>query len=121
MASTFLTATSGSSPIWSSSGTSGTATTYTLGTSYGPAAPMAVNQGGKISLTGPDADVDINGMSLKDTLKAIQQRLGILEVNKELEADFEQLQELGRQYRELEAQLLEQKQVFDILKNENIK
>lgn len=103
-------------PVW----TDTTATSYTIATNI-TAAPMVVNQGGKITLRGKDADVDINGMSLKKTLQGIQQRLGIMEVNKELESEFEQLQELGRQYREMESQLLEQKQVFDILKNKDIK
>jgi hypothetical protein len=102
-------------PVW----TDTTATSYTIATNS-TAAPMTVNQSGKITLKGQDADVDINGMSLKTTLQGIQQRLGILEVNKELESEFEQLQELGQQYREMEARLLEQKQVFDILKNKNI-
>ena len=109
-------------PVWSQPATAFTNDLYTIPVSNTVGiAPMSVNQSGKITLKGQDADVDINGMSLKNTLRGIQERLGILEVNKELESEFEQLQELGRQYREMEAQLLEQKAVFDILKNENIK
>jgi hypothetical protein len=106
-------------PVWSQPNADFTKDLYTVNNTSS-IAPMSVNQGGKITLKGQDADVDINGMSLKNTLKGIQERLGILEVNKELESEFEQLQELGRQYREMEAQLLEQKAVFDILKNKNI-
>lgn len=110
-------------PVWAQPATTFTNDLYTIPVSntVGIAPTMSVNQSGKITLKGQDADLDINGMSLKNTLKGIQERLGILEVNKELESEFEQLQELGRQYREMEAQLLEQKAVFDILKNENIK
>jgi len=106
----------GTGPVWSQP----TATSYTMAVNS-TVSPMVVNQSGKITLRGQDADVDINGVSLKKTLQGIQERLCIMEVNKELEQEFEQLQELGRQYREMEAQLLEQKQVFDILKNKNIK
>ena len=110
-------------PVWSHSAADFTKDLYTIpmNNTGGVSPTMTMNQSGKITLKGQDADLDINGMSLKNTLKGIQERLGILEVNKELESEFEQLQELGRQYREMEAQLLEQKQVFDILKNTNIK
>ena len=59
-------------------------------------------------------DFVLDGVSLRQLL---EERLAMLVPNPELEADFEQLQELARRYRELEAELLEQKRVFDILKN----
>lgn len=70
-----------------------------------------------MKLSGEKADVVINGVSLSDTLKQIQQRLDILIVNPELEAKWNELSELGQQYRELEAKLLEHEKVLKILES----
>jgi hypothetical protein len=74
-----------------------------------------------ISLKGEKADIDINGLSLKNTLEGMMERLALLQINPELEAEFEELKQLGERYRALEKELIEQKRVFDILKNTNIK
>ena len=71
---------------------------------------------GSLVLQGDDADIIINGKSLGATLDAIQQRLAILEPNAKLEAEFDQLRELGDQYRALEAKLLEQQHMWSRLK-----
>ena len=71
---------------------------------------------GQIELKGEQADVVINGVSLTDTLKGIQDRLCMLQPNAALEAEWDQLQELGKQYRKLEAELLEKQRAWDILK-----
>ena len=70
---------------------------------------------GKMSLTGERADIEINGKSLKDAITNIEERLAILNINPELEAEFAELKQLGDQYRTLEKQLLEKKQVWDKL------
>jgi len=70
---------------------------------------------GKITLEGKDADVIIDGISLKDTLKGLNDRLAILQVNPALEAEFDELHALGEQYRALERKLLEKKAVWDTL------
>lgn len=70
---------------------------------------------GKITLEGKDADVIIDGVSLKDTLKGINDRLAILQVNPALEAEFDELHALGEQYRALERKLLEKKAVWNAL------
>ncbi len=70
---------------------------------------------GKMSLTGERADIEINGKSLKDAITNIEERLAILNINPELEAEFAELKQLGEQYRTLEKQLLEKKQVWDKL------
>ena len=70
---------------------------------------------GKMSLTGERADIEINGKSLKDAITNIEERLAILQCNPELEAEFQELHQLGEQYRSLEKQLLEKKQVWDKL------
>ena len=59
----------------------------------------------KIKLDGPGADIEINGESLVDMLRAIEQRLNILKPNEKLESEWEELRALGEQYRALEAQI----------------
>ena len=60
-------------------------------------------------------DININGISLKETLQKIEQRLNILAPNKELEAQWEELKELGEKYRKLEKELESYNKVWEIL------
>ena len=69
-----------------------------------------------IDLKGENADIKINDISLVDTLKTIQDRLNILRPNPELETEWDQLRELGEQYRELEIKLKEQSDMWAKLK-----
>jgi len=73
----------------------GTAPTITLSDDWanGWAQPS-----GKMSLKGQDADIDINGVSLMDTLKGIQDRLNMLCPDPEMEAEWDQLREIREQY-----------------------
>ena len=71
---------------------------------------------GKISLQGPNADIEVNGESLMSVIHRIEERLNILTPNKELEAEWDQLRELGNQYRALENKLTEQGKMWDTLK-----
>lgn len=71
---------------------------------------------GSLELRGEDADLVINGVSLVDALKGIQDRLNILRPNPAIEAEWDQLRELGDQYRKLEAELLEKQRAWDILR-----
>jgi hypothetical protein len=59
----------------------------------------------KIKLDGPGADIEINGESLVDMLRNIEQRLNILHPNPELESEWEELRDLGDAYRTLEAKI----------------
>jgi hypothetical protein len=52
----------------------------------------------KISLTGDDADIEINGESVVGMLKEIRDRLNILQVSQEMEAEWEELRTLRKQY-----------------------
>ena len=96
--------------------------TYTLNTSgynitstdINPS--MVVEQSGRVELKGKAADIVINGVSLIDTLKAINERLNILTANQKLEAEWDQLRELGEQYRRLEAEILEKQRMWEIIK-----
>ena len=80
---------------------------------------MQVNQSGKISLQGKDADLDINGVSLKETLASIQEMLGVMKMDPALEQEFEELKAAGEHYRQLRERFKEQKAVWDTLKQEN--
>ena len=79
-------------------------------------ADTLINAGGQIELRGDKADVVINGVSLKETLEGIQDRLNILRPNPALEAEWDQLQELGEQYRKLEAELSEKQRMWSTLR-----
>lgn len=83
------------------------------------ATPMTVNQSGRISLVGKDADLDINGVSLKETLTSIQEMLGVMKMDSALETEFEELRAAGERYRELRERFQEQKAVWDTLKREH--
>jgi len=78
--------------------------------------PMVVDQSGTIALEGENADIKINNVSLNETLQAIQDRLNILKPNKELEAEWDQLRELGEQYRKLETEFKEKTKMWKTLK-----
>lgn len=93
-------------------------TMWTTGTSgFNGTSVADLNQSGKLSLQGTNADIDINGRSLMKTLDALQERLNMLTPNPEMEAEWDQLRELGERYRELEQQCREKTQMWDKLKS----
>jgi hypothetical protein len=122
------------SPIWSTTGTvvpgygaaigGGTGYTYTTNTTSpwiangitGTNPAMVVNQSGTIEIKGEDADIKINGKSMKTWMEAVEERLNILTPNPELEKDWDELQELGERYRALEQKCKEKAQMWAALK-----
>ena len=80
-------------------GTSTTSNTITMESSWNRPASS------KLRLDGPEADIEINGESLIDMLKTIEQRLNILKPNEALESEWEELKALGDAYRTLEAKI----------------
>jgi hypothetical protein len=64
----------------------------------------------------PGTDIKIGGRGLMDAIDKIEERLGILHPNPELEDRWEQLKELRKQYIELEKDLLEKEKMWKILK-----
>ena len=104
---------SSTSGSYISNGTYGTSANWTTAPTT---APLTVNASGKIDLQGESADITINGMSLKATLEALQERLNWMQPNTELEAEWDQLRELGNRYRELEQQCQEKSQMWVKLK-----
>jgi hypothetical protein len=85
----------------------------------GGGAGYHINQplkGGSLHLEGDDADININGKSLMAILRSLEQRLNILRPNTELEAEWDQLRELGEQYRRLEKEFEEKSKMWNNLK-----
>jgi hypothetical protein len=89
--------------------TSPNATPYTYN-------PWTSTSSGKIKLDGKDADIEINGISLLKTMQEIQSRLNILQPNTALEAEWNELFELGCKYRKLEQQIKDKQATWDKLK-----
>jgi hypothetical protein len=108
--------------IYTTTGINGTwasSSPYVINTGAGSSwttNPMHVNSSGKIECTGKDADIVLNGKSVRATLEAIEERLAILQPNPELEKEWEELKDLGQRYRTLEAEIKEKMRVWDILK-----
>lgn len=107
--------TAASNVIWST-GSSWNGTYSTTGTAGISGNPMTVNQGGKIDITGEGADITMNGKSLKNWMERVEERLNILTVNAELEAEWDELRELGERYRELEQKCKEKGEMWKKLK-----
>ena len=62
-----------------------------------------------------DGDITVRGRSLTEFMDSVEQRLNILRPNPALESEWDQLRELGEQYRELERQLTEKAQMWAAL------
>jgi hypothetical protein len=80
------------------------------------ATPWATTNSTKITLDGAEADIEVNGWSLVQAIKQIQQRLNILTINHELEAEWDQLAAVGAQYRALEQQIQAKQATWDRLR-----
>jgi len=109
-----------------SGGTGGTANAFwtTTGTGTGPvwqtASPYTIgttNQSGTLRLQGENADVDINGKSLKTWMDKVEERLNILTPNPELETEWDDLRRLGERYRKLEKKCREKADMWKKLKS----
>jgi hypothetical protein len=88
---------------------------YTIGSAVG--ANWNNTASGVMDLQGENADIKINGKSLVDTLTALEERLNILTPNPKLEAEWDELRELGERYRELEKQCKEKAEMWKKLKS----
>ena len=71
---------------------------------------------GKVSIIGPNADIEVNGRSLMNAIDALEQRLNIMVPNPELEKEWDELKELGDRYRALEKQCKEKGEMWAKLK-----
>ena len=80
---------------------------------------MSVSQqqnSGIVELRGEKADIVVNGESMMQTLRDIQDRLNMLRPNPELEAEWDELRTLGEQYRKLESEFKEKSKMWNTLK-----
>ena len=115
------TGTGSSGLYWGMNGTSGSSgqvlTSNGTNTSWITSDPSL--KGSTLSVKG-DADfegeVTIKGKNLTEMLEKIDERLAILHPNPELEDRWDELKELGKRYKELEAELIEKERVWAILK-----
>jgi hypothetical protein len=100
--------------------TAGTTTGITIGAQGSggnvPWMTQAHGSAPKIRLDGEGADVEVNGWSLVDAMKRIEERLNILHPNTELETEWEELRALGEQYRKLEQHIRDKQATWDRLK-----
>ena len=73
-------------------------------------------QSNRISLHGEDADIEINGESVVGMLKEIRDRLNILQVSEEMEAEWDELRVLREQYEAKLAECREKSRAWAALK-----
>jgi len=114
--------------VWSTTGTTisaiggGTGYTYvapntvpwiSTGTGTGT---LSVEQSGSIEIQGENADIKMNGKSMKAWMEKVEERLNILTPNPELEKDWDDLRRLGQRYRALEKKCKEKAQMWEALK-----
>ena len=111
-------------PLIYSSGTSITApSTITWDQNYSATATWT-NNTANVNITADGisikegGDIKIAGKSLSAAIEAIEERLGILNPNPELEHRWEQLRDLRKQYMDLEKDLLEKEKLMKILKEQ---
>jgi hypothetical protein len=94
----------------------GTGVNWTTGTTSIPNPAVNIDSNGLTMKAG--TDIFIDGRSLSKSIDAIEERLGILNPNPELENRWEQLKVLRKQYIELEKDLLEKEKLMKILKEQ---
>jgi hypothetical protein len=85
----------------------GTGHIWNTGSTQINADGMQIKEGG---------DITIGGKSLSEAINKIEERLGILNPNPELEERWDKLKELRKQYIEMERDLLEKEKIMKILK-----
>lgn len=93
--------------VWTTTGTG--SHPYTIN-------PYTINQSGKVHITGENADLVIGEKSMRDWMERVEKRLNILTPNAKLEAEWEELQSLGEQYRRLEQHIKDKQATWDRLK-----
>jgi hypothetical protein len=76
----------------------------------------ATHVSAKIKLDGEGADVEVNGWSLVNAVKRIEERLGLYQPNPEMEKEWEELHALAEQYRKLEQHIKDKQATFDRLR-----
>ena len=88
------------------------------GTTAGKSFP-SITATGDVDIKGDikmGGDLLMKGKKLSEVLDNIEKRLAILRPNPELEERWENLKQLGEQYKALEAELIEKEKIWAILK-----
>ena len=89
------------------------------GMSYDDLKPASLHVKGK-SIFEHDAEfsgkLSIGGVDLAESIRNIEARLNILRPNQSLEAEWDELRELGERYRQMERDMLEKLALVDTLK-----
>ena len=70
----------------------------------------------RLTLTGDDADIEINGESVVGVLREIRDRLGIIQVSEAMEAEWDELKQLREQYEAKLAECREKSEAWSALK-----
>jgi hypothetical protein len=86
--------------------------------SYNDITMGSFNPSNKISINGPDADIEINGESVVSMLRDIRDRLNILQVSKEMEQEWHELRILREQYEAKLAECREKSRAWAALKQQ---
>lgn len=102
--------------VWTTTGTGTSATGYNW-SSVGATVGATITPSATISLKGEDADIDLNGKSMKAWMEKVEERLNILTPNPELEKEWDELRKLGERYRKLEKKCKEKAEVWNKLKS----
>ena len=105
----------GTNAMWTTTSTGTSSGSFRLSPDYNTTA-ATIEQSGKMTLRGKNADLDINGKSLKDWMERVEERLNILTPNPELEKEWDDLRRLGERYRKLEKKCKEKAEVWNKLK-----
>jgi hypothetical protein len=112
-----LTTTTGGSLMWNNPNYTVTASPYTVSntttgwTNYNQPSIMKVDCDAEFN-----GDIKIRGVNLDERLNVIEERLGILRPNNDLEGRWEKLKALGEEYRRLEKEILEGEDIWATLK-----
>lgn len=114
-----LTTTTGGGLMWGNPNHTVTASPYTISNANATTGWTTYNQSQVLKVAGDavfDGEVTIRGVKLDDRLTAIEERLGILRPNNDLEGKWEKLKALGEEYRKLEQEILEGENIWATLK-----
>ena len=104
----------GSNTVWTTNTTA--AGSFTIGPNYS-AVGTQLDQNGRMSLRGENADLDINGKSMLQWMQKVEERLNILTPNSDLEKDWDDLRKLGERYRKLEKKCKQKAEMWTKLKS----
>lgn len=77
----------------------------------------SVSVNGNLNVT--DGHINLDGKSLSERLAKIEERIGVLISNPNLELEYDKLKRLGNKYRKLEKQLEEKSKTWNILKRDD--